>query len=155
MELSEFETKLEINEAAKSYLLESAKWGRFLAIVGFVMCGLMLVAGAFMGTIMSKVMGVGMESTNPGPMANFGYGFTFLYVIIAIVYFFPCYFLFNFSNKTKKAIQNSDSETLASALENHKSLFKFTGFLTMVILIIYGLVFILAALGGGMAALMR
>jgi hypothetical protein len=34
---------MKLNAASKSFLLESAKWAKFLAVIGFVMIGLMIL----------------------------------------------------------------------------------------------------------------
>ncbi len=154
MDLSESNNQLEITETAKVYLQETAKWGKFLAITGFVMCGIMVLAGIFMGTIFSTLMSSTMVQPNAA-MPNMGLVMTIMYVTIAIIYFFPCLYLYKFSTKTQLALENSDSEVLTVAFENQKSIFKFIGIFTIVILVIYGMLFIAALLGGGIAAFMR
>jgi hypothetical protein len=44
-----------INETAKYNLLEAARWGKFLAVVGFVTMGLMIAVGLFMGAFMATI----------------------------------------------------------------------------------------------------
>ncbi len=154
MDLSESNNQIKITETAKTHLLETAKWGKFMAITGFVMCGIMVLAGIFMGTIFSTLMSSTMVQPNE-TMPNMGYVMTVMYVTIAIIYFFPCLYLYKFSTKTKIALENSDSEVLAVAFENQKSIFKFMGIFTIVILVIYGMIFFVALIGGGIAALMH
>ena len=56
------ENQVTINNEIKAYLLETSKWGKFLAIVGFVGMGLLLLLGIvfIIGfSIFSSVPGVG------------------------------------------------------------------------------------------------
>ena len=45
---------LQLDHEASTYLVESARWARFLSILGFVMCGLLVLVGLFMGTFISS-----------------------------------------------------------------------------------------------------
>ncbi|MES1219129.1 MAG: hypothetical protein ABUT20_26725, partial [Bacteroidota bacterium] len=46
---------LTIDQESKSHLSEAARWARFLAIVGFVICGLIVILGIFFGSIFSSM----------------------------------------------------------------------------------------------------
>ena len=43
--------ELHIDATAQSYLSETAKWGNFLSIVGFILSGLIAIIALFAGTI--------------------------------------------------------------------------------------------------------
>jgi uncharacterized membrane protein len=139
--------KLEIEELSFRFLSESAKLGKFLSIVGFVLCGLLVILALFVGTIMgtafSQLEGAGMVGGGMSIMV------TIIYLLIAALYFFPCLYLFRFSTKMKKALNESNQAELTSSFENLKSCFKFMGIMTIVLLSIYAMVFLF----GGMAAL--
>lgn len=139
--------KLEVEELSSRFLSETAKWGKFLAIVGFVLCGLIVImalfVGALMGTAFSQLEGAGALG---GGMSIF---VTVLYLAIAVLYFFPCFYLFRFSTKMKKALNESNQVELTSSFENLKSCFKFMGIMTIVLLSLYAIAFLF----GGMAAL--
>jgi len=138
------EIKLVVTEEMRSYLYESTKWTRFLAIIGFVL-SVFLIMGSF---------GIGAAlSANPGmlnalgPLAVLGpVGVSVLYLILALLYFYPSLLLFRFSRKAKVAVLYGDQEHLNDAMYNMKSLFKFFGILTLVVIVCYFLlVFIMAA----------
>jgi len=131
---SDFE-ELKITESSKSFLLESARWAKFLSIVGFVGIGLMTV-GAFFMIATGASLGGGR---NAAPVAIVGVA----YILAAALYFFPTYYLYNFATKMKKAILNISQEDADKGLENLKSMFKFVGILTIVILSFYILSFLL------------
>ncbi len=130
-----------INSISQDNLNSAARWGRFLAIVGFVGIGLMLIVGLVVQTLM------------PTLSRTYGYGNPFLkyiavvYIIIGVVLFLPCLYLLKFSNKMLEAIRTSNQETLDNAFMNLKSMFKFYGIVTIVILCFYALAF-LVGIGG-------
>jgi hypothetical protein len=66
---------------------------------------------------------------------------------MAVLYYFPTQYLYNFAVKMKLAIQNSQQNNLEDGFENLKSLFKFTGILMIVVLSIYGLLFLIGLVG--------
>ena len=128
-----------INSNGKANLLESSKWGNFLAIVGFVMLGLMVLGGLF-------VMVAG-ASIGSGQFGMFG----IIYIIVAALYFFPILYLFNFARKIKTGLSNGSQADVDTALENLKSMLKFMGIFMIVILSFYALIFIF---GGAMSFMM-
>lgn len=132
-----------------TFLTEIRKWANFLAILGFIMTGLMVVFGLFAGTIfnsMSAQMGQAM------PMGGF---FGIFYILIALVYFFPIFYLYRFASSLKIALNRSDHSSLESAFENLKSHYKLIGILAIIMLAFYaiGLVFGLIAGLAGFAAM--
>ncbi|HUS02152.1 MAG TPA: DUF5362 family protein [Chitinophagaceae bacterium] len=124
-----------ISEISQSNLNTAAKWGKFLAIVGFVFCGLMLLGGLWAQVFLSKSRTYAYESE--------GLKYMWIgYAILAIICFFPCLYLFKFSNRTQAAIRTSSQENLDAAFMNLKSMFKFYGIFTIIILVIYALAFV-------------
>ena len=138
---------LNIDAASKMHLVEAAKWGKFLAIVGFVMCGLIVVGGLVMATIvgsMSRTYGNDMPA---GFGATFGPTFMVVYIIIAALYFFPCLFLLRFSNKMKVALASDNQSELTSSFQNLKVLFRYVGILIIVALSFYIIALLFVSLG--------
>jgi heme/copper-type cytochrome/quinol oxidase subunit 2 len=132
------EDKLSLNDLAVAALRESAKWCMFLSIVGFIFIGLMVVMGAFMAVAMSAIddpYGGGMGSMNPF-MAIKGYLGAF-YIVLALLYFFPVYYLFNYAKGTKQALDSGNSDVLSDALVNLKSHHKFLGIFTIITIGLY------------------
>jgi hypothetical protein len=143
MEDSEQEVKLIVSEEMRSYIYEAAKWARFLSVIGFIV-SVFLIIGSF---------GIGAALTeNPGVMAQMGpfgqmggIGITGLYLALALMYFYPSLLLFRFANKGKQGVLFGDQESLDSAMLNIKSLFKFWGIFTIIIMIAYFLFMLLLA----------
>ena len=135
---------LHINQNVKGYLLEAAKWGQFLAIMGYIFVGLMVII-AFVFMLASKHF--------PGFNTNgsLTIGFGALYLLLAGLYMIPVTYLQRFSTQVKYGIINKDELNVAESFKNLKSLFKFSGISTIVLIGIYLLMF----LGGGLMAMMR
>jgi Family of unknown function (DUF5362) len=137
---------LQIDSVAHAHLAETAKWGNFLSIVGFVLSALLTIMALFAGTLM------GSMSNAYGGSSAIGAGFiTILYLIIAVIYFFMSLYLYRFSSKTKAALYTNDQESLNNALMNLKNLYKLMGIIT----IIYLAFLALALIFGIGAAFMR
>lgn len=135
---------LKLNNYAKEFLKETAKWASFLSIIGFIGIGLMVIMALFFGTVFSSLSG--FEDAGIG--AELGGGFIMVtYLVMAVLYFFPVYYLYKFSVNMKKALYTNDDDVLATAFEKLKSHYKFLGILTIVILSLYILGFIIGFLG--------
>lgn len=148
-EKSVFETfELEVNNEIKDFLKEISKWSYFLSIMGFIAIGIMVVFGIFFGAIMSFSLGGANPYQNFGA-SSMGY-LGLVYVVIGLVYFFPVYYLFNFSKNMKRALNNNGNNEFKAAFSNLKSHYKFVGILTIVIVSMYVLIFAFA----GLSALM-
>ena len=128
---------LNFNQPVRDFLSESARWGKFLAIVGFVIFGL--------GLIFPLLSTVGLMAMGPMGFGGFG-GVAFLFFLLILgIFFLPIYYLYNFSTKMQKALANEEQWALEQAFGSHKSLFKFYGILMIIVLalnaftIIFGL----------------
>ncbi|WP_445454716.1 hypothetical protein [Flavobacterium sp. 25HG05S-40] len=151
----EEQNNFKLNELAVSAVRESAKWCMFLAIVGFIFIGLMVVAGLFMAVAMSAIPddpyggGMGMD-----PFSAIKSYLGAVYIVMALIYFFPVYYLFNYAKKMKEALQSFNENILADALVNLKSHHKFLGIFTIVMIAVYiiaiiAFVGVFASMAGG------
>ena len=134
--------QLTITNAAKNFLKETAKWTKFLAIIGFILIGLMLIIAAFSTTIFNL-----LGTMQPGMPANLGLTMAVTYLVLAIIYLLPVYYLLQFSMKLKKALSTKNDETLAKAFEMLKSHYKFIGVFTIITLSLYTLLIVVAVMG--------
>lgn len=140
---------LNIDPAAKGHLAEAARWAKFLAIVGFITCALIVVVGIFAGSLFSMYsnkyegfdQNVKVNTTGLGAVA------AVFYVLIALLYFFPCLYLFNFASKMKAALLSNDQNILTSSFQNLKKTFRYVGILTIIMLSLYLIVFVVALAG--------
>jgi hypothetical protein len=76
----------------------------------------------------------------PFPMGAFG----IVYILIAVLYYFPVSYLQKFSDQAKQAVTMNDQGMLNSGFANLKSLFKFMGIFTIVVISLYALILVIA-----------
>ena len=140
---------LVIDWRSKEFLKETAKWTKFLAILGFVGIGLMVLGSLVMLFAPSSLMSNG----------DFPFGgkifMMLLYLAFAVLYYFPISYLYQFSENTKKAIENNDNNAIRDAFEFLKSHYKVMGILTIILLSFYAIMIFIGLIGAGAAAMMN
>ncbi|MCK0109893.1 hypothetical protein MWU58_11360 [Flavobacteriaceae bacterium S0825] len=142
---SSFDTfELNISTNIKRFLNEIAKWSFFLSIIGFIGIGLMVVVGLLFGTIMSTM------GDSPAYQLGYTAGMGVFYVVIALIYFFPVYYLYKFSRKMKRALHANNNDDFESAFSNLKSHYKFIGIFAIIIFSLYLIMFLLAIVGASL-----
>ena len=132
------DSELQLNDSAKGFLKETAKWTYFLSILGFIGIGLIVLLALFAGALFAFIGNLIQETHNLGWVG--GSFISVIYLIIAAIYFFPIYYLYNFSSKLKIALKNNDSAILANSFENLKSHYKYIGIASLIILSFYALI---------------
>lgn len=130
---------LHIDNYAKRFLAETAKWAKLLAIVGFVVIAFIILFAIAMFLFMGNLGELSPELGGMGGMM--GAFMSVIYVAIGAIYFYPVWKLYQFATLTKQALNSDNTELLTQALEAQKSMFKFMGIFTIIILGIYGLFF--------------
>jgi uncharacterized membrane protein YjgN (DUF898 family) len=137
--------KIEIERETLSHLDTTRKWAMFLAIIGFIFLGLIIIIGLIAGTFLTAFNSGEKSLCIPESLM-------FIQLLLLIViYFFPVLFLFRFSKHTSHAIQNFDKLELHKALKNLKYYFAYLGVLIIIVFSIYIVVLIIA--GSSMAFL--
>jgi hypothetical protein len=139
---------LQVSPAAQNYLTESAKWGKFLSIIGFIGCGLMIVVAFFIPVYLTQLPPYNTMSVNFSAVAKVV--MTFIYLLLAILFFFPCFYLYKFSIKMQSAVTTMSQENFDESLMNLKSIFKFYGIFTIITLSFYALAFIIGIITAAM-----
>jgi len=129
---TEIEEKLIISDLSKKYLNETRKWSNFLGIMGFISVGIMVIAGIAMFAVFSFLP----EANNSVMLFDFRY-LALVYIILAVIYFFPANYLYQFSSKVKTALAKTNNDELEKSFGLLKSLYKFAGIATIVILLLY------------------
>ena len=140
---------LVIDWRSKEFLKETAKWTKFLAILGFVGIGLMVLGSLVMLFAPSSLMSNG----------DFPFGgkifMMLLYLAFAVLYYLTISYLHQFSENTKKAIENNDNNAIRDAFEFLKSHYKFMGILTIILLAFYAIIIFIGLIGAGAAVMMN
>jgi len=147
--------ELQFTQQAQDYVKEIAKWATFLAIVGFIFIGF-LVLGALgmfaMGATMSS-LGNGGAMGSMGAMGMLGgAAMGVMFLLMAVFYFFPVLYLYKFASNAKDAINSNNTERLTVAFQNLKSHYKFVGILTIIGMSFYALAIVVSIVGGVAAA---
>jgi hypothetical protein len=129
---------LELTPLSLVHFAGIRKWTYFFSILGFIFIGLMVVIAFSIGTIFSSVAG-----DMPFP----GFFFTGIYLLLALLYFFPVLYLYRFSAQAKKGLAEKNVQDMEMALGNLKAHYTFVGYMVVIMLILYAVV--LAGIGIG------
>jgi hypothetical protein len=137
--------EISINEESQSHLRDIAKWAKFLAIIGFILGGLISLAGVLVmiaGPALSSLMGdMGIALSAMG----------IVYVFAGFLYIYPSLKQLRFANQIVQGFDKQDQPTITSAFQNLKSVFRYWGILTVIIIGLYVLIFIGGILFGVIA----
>lgn len=138
--------QLFLDADSKEFLLETSKWAKFIAILGFIGIALMVLMAIFVSLFFNLS---GLSSNTAADTFGFGTGFLgLIYLVLAALYFFPILYLYRFSDQIKKSILDSDQLLLSSALEHLKKHYKFIGIIAIAIIALYAVLFLIAMFGG-------
>jgi Family of unknown function (DUF5362) len=140
---------LNLDQTSKSHLSEAARWAKFLAIMGFIVCVLIALAGIFAGSFFEEYRDryEGFGRNREVSTRGLGAIAAVFYVLVALLYFFPCLFLFNFASKMKSALLSNDQNVLNRSFQNLKKTFRYVGVLTIIVLCFWILGIVVALLG--------
>lgn len=139
---------LELTDLSCEFLRETAKWAKFLSILGFIGIAFMVIFAIFIGAFLSLLPATMSEST---PFSVAPGLFSLVYLVLAALYACPVYYLYKFSADTRAALDLRNSELLSKGLGFLKSHYKFVGIMMIVVFVIYAI----AIVGGiiiGLAA---
>lgn len=131
--------ELHFSTQAKQYLKEAAGWARFLSLVGLISIGLLVVGviGVFLFGAFSRI--------SMGPFE--GSLIILIYGLMALLYFFPLYYLYQFAGNAKRAVLFNDRSAMERCFSFLKSHYKFMGVLVIVLLAFYMVAIVLAIFG--------
>lgn len=125
---------LQVDSIAVSHLSETAKWAKFLAIMGFIFTAIIIIVALFAGTIFSTLTAgngaAGLMST--GILTGF-------YLAFAVVYFVLSLYMYRFAVKMQAGLQAPDQESFNLSLMNLKLVYRIMGILTIVYLALMAL----------------
>ncbi len=131
----------QLTSESVAYLHKAAKWGKFLALLGFIMTSLMIIAGILMSFVLNSVHFNEMMPLNSPFSPKI---LSIFYVSIAVIFLFPVSFLHSFSNKAIKAVNTGNTKSMTSSLKNLKNLFVFLGISIVIGLALYTTILMIA-----------
>ena len=130
--------QLHINDRMRSCLDEFGRWGKILAIISFIVIGLIVIVMLF-GVIIITPMDGGIYSS----LIHAPEVFMLLsYVLVLIFCFIPSLYLYRSAGSIRKAMRLDDDIALLNGFRNLKNLFKFVAIFSVVAIGLY-LLFIL------------
>jgi hypothetical protein len=141
VENSLLDVNLIIDTQSDRYLRETAKWNKFLAILGFIFGGFLILAGVFASV--GSSFSTGSETILAFGTGVFAFVFFFILGVLAIL---PNIFRYRFASQVIQALDANDQVSLTSSLNNLKIFYRFYGILTIAMIAFYSLAFIVAFL---------
>lgn len=129
-------------------------WVQFCSIIGFIITGLVLLAGVGMmigGAFMATAGdGGGMGAMGMAPLALMGVA----YLIMALFYFFPSLKLWRYGSHIASFIGSNSMTDLESALEAQRSFWKLAGILICVGIVLYIIFMVVIFVGAAGSAML-
>lgn len=138
------EIKLRLTPLAENYLLITTRWVKFLAILGFVMAGILVVMSFAMGAIMSLISNAGAGSTGQLPAV----AMSAIMLIGAAIYFIIAFYMYRFATKTQRGIKMREEYNLEEGFKALKTYYLIAGVMVVVVLSIYALILFIAIIAG-------
>lgn len=139
--------QLVVTSKSKSFLREIARWTFFFSILGFISIAFIVIGAILVATVYAPMLN--MVSQQQG-LPAIGLPIAITYVVSALLYFMPVWYLFQFSRKMKSALATKNDDVLADAFENLKSHFKFLGVLTIIVISLYVLLIVFSLVAGSL-----
>jgi len=130
---------IQIDLDSRDYLLESCKWAKFLAIVGMVITGLLMVLMFFSFFSLSLVKDT---------FSSFYTLYSLVYLGVIALYSYPVIALYRFSKKVRIGIDQADQVEFNEGLRFLKATFRYIGIMTIIIIAIYSIILLIALIGG-------
>ncbi len=142
---------LSIDPVTKTHLSETARWARFLAIVGLISVVLLVIGGVIYSIWITSLMQEAQSNYgfNAGYTTSYTIGIAIFFVVMAAVAFFPMLYMLRFANQMRTALNGNDQQSLNTSFQNLKIYFRYVGIITIIGLGLWVLWFLVV----GMAAI--
>ena len=133
MESNQSLFSLSIDPVTKEHLSETAKWARFLSVLGmvFLVVGIIFGLSGIWFTTLMDPMG---DEMSPSPSPAMGVFFAVYMFVIAVIWFFPLLYLFRFASRMRTALTGNDQQALNTSFQNLKMCIRFVGIVTIIAL---------------------
>ncbi|QOV89390.1 DUF4339 domain-containing protein [Humisphaera borealis] len=126
-------------------LVETKPWVRLFSVLLFIAVGIMGLAGLIQ---LLGVVGFASSSRRGGGVAALGLLSVVGTVLLSLLYFFPAMYLGRYASRIADLSRSRRQSDLEAAMEAQKSYWKFIGILTLIVIVIYAIVFVVV-LGAG------
>jgi len=128
--------RIELEEGTLRDLDTTRKWSMFMAILGFIAVGILIIVGLVAGVFLSVFK---TEQT-----ASWGIIPASVVLGFSIIYFFPILCLYSFSKHAGHAVRELDKDHLRKAFKYLKRYFIYVGIVAIVVLAFYLIAFIVS-----------
>lgn len=135
------------NEMAR-HLGETAKWGKFLAITGLIMSGLLLIGFLAGWFERNSVRNDALMYSDPEAESILTGSVIVAMVIMLFLTVWPCILLLRTSMKLKSALMASNQTELTQAFKLQKNLYMFMGIVTIIFMAFFVLGLLISVAGG-------
>ena len=129
--------KIELEGVTLLHLNEIRKWAKFLAVFGYIGVGILLLLGVLMIAATSFHSSFQMDQFGIlGPWIGVSY------IVLAVISFFPTFYLYRFASNAKHSLVQIGSvhaanTSMAEAIHYLKKHFRYIGIFTLTFLCIY------------------
>ena len=113
---------MNMDSSTQSHLLSISKWTKFISIVGFVICGLVLLLLAVYGAKITEQLSV-LFSFGNSELAG---ALIAVVLVVLLLFGFWIYFLFKVSNLLRNGLQSRDTVLLADGFKAMRIYFIFS-----------------------------
>lgn len=134
----------DLDDFSKSYLLETVRWTKFLAILGFIGTGMMVFAALIFMTVGGVLSSMTSSLSGLGILGSVGIGI--FYLAFAFLYFYPVLCLYRFTTNMKSGIATGNQMQVTEAFRYQRNMYRFMGILAIVVISIYILLFVFGGL---------
>lgn len=136
-----------LNENSKSYLRQTVRWTNFLAILGFISTGFMILFALLM------ILGGGAISqySSQFPIQGMAMGYSLfgvIYLAVAALYFYPIFCLYKFGRLMKYGILSENEVQITEAFRYQRNMYRFMGIMMVVVIGLYALMIISLGFAG-------
>ena len=122
---------LEVDEIVKNHMLETARWGKFLAIFWLIINGLGFIAGLSILLNIQRMADAGYQQ-----LINTYITMGVTYLLAPLVSFYPAFAMLRYAVLIKRSIQHNNQAEFTTAFAFMKKGLKYLGILTVVTIVL-------------------
>lgn len=124
-----------LDDISQGYLLQTLRWTKFIAIMGFILTGLVGIA-----VLLALIA---------APLSFSAY-FSVLYLLL---YFYPSYCLYQFSRYMKSGLYYEDKLQVMQAFRHQRNMYRYLGIMLIVMIALFAILFMSTGLLAGIGAI--
>jgi len=141
---------LQLTQESEKHLLKAAKWGKLIAILGFIVNVFLILAGIVISLVLrtsdenSTSFGTIVKYVSPIILST-------IYILVGIMGLIPAITLNSFSNSITLSVRNMDQKRMTRAIKRLGALFTIIGIYTLILIAFY-IIFIIVIASAAMFA---